>query len=436
MYKPKPHPIYYLEDGNLSFIAKGFLYRVHRYFFLRESANFRRILQPPYNKCPGFTDENPIPLPKEVTAEQLDAVLWMFYNPTYTHHSRAAEDWLSTLHLAHRWGMHQVLAAAQYALSSVDMLSVERVTLCRRYDIPYSWAQKELIKMCIRHDALSLDDWRYLGTDVAVRIAEARQAKKNHDTHQKLAPRNTRQQSPWRTTEGAGKVVDELIVEPLMKEQKSQRVTSTLVVTEKEKEKVEPTRHPKYYFPDGNLILKVEDALFRVHRFFLERDSAVFRDLALVPPEPGSEPEGLTDARPIALDLITVADFEALLWFVYNPTYVEYDAPMATWLSILHLSDLWDIVPIRKAAIDAALKITGHSVEKIYIAHRYGVDLQRVFGSYMDLIQREGAVTKDEGRMLDIDVGCKVIQLRELFLDKRGEVAEEEWMMKLDSPAV
>ncbi|KZP20419.1 hypothetical protein FIBSPDRAFT_954583, partial [Athelia psychrophila] len=36
-------------------------------------------------------------------------------------------------------------------------------------------------------------------------------------------------------------------------------------------------RHSQYYFEDGNIIFRVEDTLYNVHRYFFARDSAHFR---------------------------------------------------------------------------------------------------------------------------------------------------------------
>jgi len=61
----------------------------------------------------------------------------------------------------------------------------------------------------------------------------------------------------------------------------------------------------------------VEKTLFRVHRFFLTRDSSYFRDnlkLGKFIQGPGS-----SDNDPLILDDILEVDFERLLWVFYNP---------------------------------------------------------------------------------------------------------------------
>ncbi|KAG8863624.1 hypothetical protein FRC20_010659 [Serendipita sp. 405] len=58
------------------------------------------------------------------------------------------------------------------------------------------------------------------------------------------------------------------------------------------------TQHNDYYLPTGDLVLQVEDVLFKVHRHFLIQDSSVFRDMLNVPPEEGRP---ASEQRPIIL---------------------------------------------------------------------------------------------------------------------------------------
>jgi hypothetical protein len=66
-------------------------------------------------------------------------------------------------------------------------------------------------------------------------------------------------------------------------------------------------------------IEKVEEQLFRAHRFFLERDSAKFRYLLRRPASPGQLPHGSSDNLPLRLEGMTAADFALVLWVFYNP---------------------------------------------------------------------------------------------------------------------
>ncbi|KAF9481109.1 hypothetical protein BDN70DRAFT_804032 [Pholiota conissans] len=85
-----------------------------------------------------------------------------------------------------------------------------------------------------------------------------------------------------------------------------------------------PTRDETYYRADGDCVIRVEDVLFKVHRFLLVRDSAVFRDMFSMP-QGSEEPSQITtDEDPVVLH-DDVDDFRALCWGVYAlPTeYME-----------------------------------------------------------------------------------------------------------------
>ncbi|KAF9013174.1 hypothetical protein BDQ17DRAFT_1342923, partial [Cyathus striatus] len=75
-------------------------------------------------------------------------------------------------------------------------------------------------------------------------------------------------------------------------------------------------RDSDYYFPDGNVIFKVEDTLFKVHKSILSKDSTFFKDLFSVP-QPETSDEGSTDDNPIPLSGDTAKEFHALLWSLY-----------------------------------------------------------------------------------------------------------------------
>lgn len=64
---------------------------------------------------------------------------------------------------------------------------------------------------------------------------------------------------------------------------------------------------------------QVEDTLFRIHRYFLTRDSAHFRNELPSPPSPGDLSKGSSDNSPLVLNDVLKVDFERLLWVFYNP---------------------------------------------------------------------------------------------------------------------
>lgn len=81
-----------------------------------------------------------------------------------------------------------------------------------------------------------------------------------------------------------------------------------------------PTRHEKFWFHDGSVILQVESKLFRVHQTILANHSEVFASLFEVPQPAG---EFSLEGCPIVVLHDNENDFEDLLHAVYNPSYFE-----------------------------------------------------------------------------------------------------------------
>ncbi|KAJ7849691.1 hypothetical protein B0H14DRAFT_866071 [Mycena olivaceomarginata] len=75
----------------------------------------------------------------------------------------------------------------------------------------------------------------------------------------------------------------------------------------------------KYYRPDGDCIIQVENILFKIHRYHLseDSDSSVFRNMFSLPTGVISS-EGQQDCNPIVLSGDTPAQFRAFLSFSYS----------------------------------------------------------------------------------------------------------------------
>ena len=97
---------------------------------------------------------------------------------------------------------------------------------------------------------------------------------------------------------------------------------------------MELERHTRFYFDDGNLVFRVcslyttcccadqdgsrrqvEGTLFNVHRYFFQRDSAVFRDMFSIPS--AIEGDGASEKNPITLEGVKSADFASFLSCLY-----------------------------------------------------------------------------------------------------------------------
>ncbi|KAJ7443251.1 hypothetical protein B0H11DRAFT_470419 [Mycena galericulata] len=85
-------------------------------------------------------------------------------------------------------------------------------------------------------------------------------------------------------------------------------------------------RDSEHYHPTGDCIIRVENTLFKIHKFHLIHNSPVFAKMFELPP--GEEPEeGSSDDLPIILSGDRASDFRHLLKYIYAPVMdIQIDA--------------------------------------------------------------------------------------------------------------
>ncbi|KAJ7114598.1 hypothetical protein C8R43DRAFT_935268 [Mycena crocata] len=78
-------------------------------------------------------------------------------------------------------------------------------------------------------------------------------------------------------------------------------------------------RDAQFYYESGDCVIRVEDTLFRVHRFIFVRDSQVFAELFTLPQASDLAVEGKSDDLPIHLHGDKPDDFRSLFKYIYAP---------------------------------------------------------------------------------------------------------------------
>ncbi|KZP17930.1 hypothetical protein FIBSPDRAFT_864292 [Athelia psychrophila] len=164
------HSQYYFKDGNVVFLIKEVLYNVHRYFFERDSAHFRSILE----RVQGVDEKDPIVLP-DVSCSDFDEFLAILYPTDFCRPTeKTTAQWTSVLHLAAKWGFEsiQLLAIDNLAATAIP---VDKIVLGRRYGIS-DWLAGAYEAVCTRADPLTVEEGMKLGVEDIIRISAARQA--------------------------------------------------------------------------------------------------------------------------------------------------------------------------------------------------------------------------------------------------------------------
>ncbi|KAJ7884066.1 hypothetical protein B0H13DRAFT_2252963 [Mycena leptocephala] len=152
-------------------------------------------------------------------------------------------------------------------------------------------------------------------------------------------------------------------------------------------------RFEDYYLLGGDLYCIAENKLFRVHRYFFERESTFFKAQLAIPATPGAPRIGTTDDTAVLLDNVRSADFAQLLWVFYNPKYSLYDATVEDWSTILELACRWEFAEVKSFA--------------------FAVDQSYLIPRYVALCERPELPTVEEGIRLRMQTVISLIRARE-----------------------
>ncbi|KAH0829112.1 hypothetical protein J3R83DRAFT_2579 [Lanmaoa asiatica] len=171
------HKDFYLRGGDMTVLVENHLYRIHSYFFERESLFFRQKVNNSNNSNDeerGSTDNNAYTL-EDVKSEDFARFLWVFYNPKYSIYDAPLDTWLSILKLANRWTFDNVKELSVRELEKIDIEAVEKISIYHENNISRLYLIPAYIAVCKRDKPLSFTEGMKLGMETVLRIAEARE---------------------------------------------------------------------------------------------------------------------------------------------------------------------------------------------------------------------------------------------------------------------
>lgn len=170
------HKDYYLRGGDMNVLIGNHLYRIHSYFFYRESLVWRRMLEAsPDGGEHGSTDAPSSFTFDDVKSEDFERFLWVIYNPQYSLYDAPVETWLSILNLAHRWSFCNIKDFAIRELEKLNIEPIEKIVAYHEYNINKTLLLPAYIAMCKREKPLSLAEGMSLGMETVLRLADARE---------------------------------------------------------------------------------------------------------------------------------------------------------------------------------------------------------------------------------------------------------------------
>ncbi|KAJ7935271.1 hypothetical protein B0H13DRAFT_2227173 [Mycena leptocephala] len=172
-------------------------------------------------------------------------------------------------------------------------------------------------------------------------------------------------------------------------------------------------RFEKYYIGGGDLYCIAENKLFRVHRYFFERESKFFKEQLAIPATPGAPKMGAADDSAIILDNVRSADFAKLLWVFYNPKYSLYDATIQDWSTILELAHRWEFAEVKNLAVRELEKLELPDIDRIVLYKKFAVDESYLIPRYAALCERPELLTVEEGLRLGMEIVIPLSRARE-----------------------
>jgi len=172
----KPHKEYFITDADVTFKVEDALFRVHKYFFMRESPYFEKLFRHPAIPCkdPPGSPENPVVL-KDTKSEAFAGLLWVFYNQKYSIYHATVERWTQILDLALRWEFKEVEELCVRELEKLPIPAVEKINIYQAFELDRGLLAESFAKLTLRDEFLSNEEGHKLGIDTAMQITRARE---------------------------------------------------------------------------------------------------------------------------------------------------------------------------------------------------------------------------------------------------------------------
>lgn len=204
------HSRYWIHGADLHLLLGKVLYRVHSYFFVRESKHWKTKLIGSTSSgdevlLQGNTSTNALVL-NEKPAD-FDCLLDIFYNRQFGDYSHLKlEQWTTVLSYSTKWDFPQVRELAiRYIVNSEvssEMDTVERIVLYQENKLPEQYLFPLYAQIASREELLSLEESKRLGYDSLVPIHQARERLRSQGSM------NNRLLSPIRTDLKPTEIID------------------------------------------------------------------------------------------------------------------------------------------------------------------------------------------------------------------------------------
>jgi len=176
-----------------------------------------------------------------------------------------------------------------------------------------------------------------------------------------------------------------------------------------------------FCFEDPQVVLQVEEQKYKIHRYFLTRESEFFNDLFSLPQSKDSaEVEGSYD-NPINLPETPTEEIENLLRFFYFGMHDDYVATLADWVAILSISTRFMFEKVRERAIKeiTACLDKVEAFELIRLAIKFDVE-QWLKPAYRRIVTRTELIPHAVSAKIPVHVTIMLTRAREQYWKYQG----------------
>ncbi|KAF9444179.1 hypothetical protein P691DRAFT_678099 [Macrolepiota fuliginosa MF-IS2] len=169
------HHRYWISGGDLHFLVRRTRFRVHSYFFTRESSLWkgRIALSGDSSRQPGTHETTAFVLDED--PEDFARFLWVFYNPRYGICNATLDQWITILRLATTWEFPNI---REFAISYINALAIEtidKVKIYQEYHVPRKYLLPLLLELATRDEPLEREEFRAIDVDSLYLIISARE---------------------------------------------------------------------------------------------------------------------------------------------------------------------------------------------------------------------------------------------------------------------
>ncbi|KAL1732580.1 hypothetical protein EV714DRAFT_206288 [Schizophyllum commune] len=467
------HSTYYLDEGDIVVTAENTLFCFHSFHILRATVYFHQFIDPTTAKrhAGGHYNEDLPLLLDGVMALDMENPLWFFYESAYKWYvvSPCPPDVLQVLTassgLRSNSHMPQVGRVACYALDRASALGdARKIALCARHDMGKEWAIEELRRIVRRKEPISVDEGEEMGGPITAMLASCRGSFKAYTT-EPLCPAQECSgcyNTSYCVASGVHKCSNGHLYECFKLGQRERgpqqatRYTSRFLCADRLMHIFSEPLGAKHVKVDvdfsddayalGDLYLKAEERVRRIHSYHLKKSSPVFNDMLNLPCTALAPEEGRSASNPVSLDL-TRTQLDSLLWFYNSSPYhwFAFDArsyrpnPELTskWEDILLIADMFAMEEVCRV-VTFALDHNGGlpDVRKISLCVRYGIDKSWTFEAIKRVCVRRDPLTKEEGRDVGVDTAIAIAAAREKAIRQCYTIADEVRILILGESAV